>query len=197
MLPHTLSYRGYIPGVERDGIFWGKVLGLSDRISFEGETIQALTDDFHHAIDFYLEDCANTGRAPEPPPSGDLTLHLDPETHGAILAAASAAGKRPDQWPAACDCRRAVRSGSALPSAQAALCWLAPGPAWLRDSPPIGPRIQRSALEIAAMQAIKLSAHIGSDPELRISSHRQRPRHHLVRLSSGCLRRVSAAAAGS
>jgi predicted HicB family RNase H-like nuclease len=103
MLPHTLSYRGYIASVERDerdGIFWGKVLGLSDRISFEGETIQALTNDFHHAIDLDLEDCANTGRAPEPPPSGDLTLHLDPEAHRAILAAASAAGKRPDQWAA-------------------------------------------------------------------------------------------------
>lgn len=103
MTPKTLTYLGYIASVERDerdGIFWGKVLGLSDRISFEGETIQALTDDFHHAIDFYLDDCANTGRTPEPPPSGDLTLHLDPATHGAILAAARSAGKRPDQWAA-------------------------------------------------------------------------------------------------
>ncbi|WP_295880996.1 type II toxin-antitoxin system HicB family antitoxin [uncultured Thiohalocapsa sp.] len=103
MTPSTLSYKGYIATVEydpRDGIFWGKVLGMADRISFEGETLQALTDDFHNAIDFYLTDCANTGRNPEPPPSGDMTLHLDPETHGAILVAATAAGKTPDQWAA-------------------------------------------------------------------------------------------------
>jgi len=103
MTPNILSYRGYVANVEldeRDGIFWGKVLGLTDRITFEGETLDTLTEDFHHAIDFYLEDCANTGRRPEPPPTGDLTLHLDPETHGAILAAAKAAGKRPDQWAA-------------------------------------------------------------------------------------------------
>jgi predicted HicB family RNase H-like nuclease len=103
MTPKTLTYLGYIASVERDerdGIFWGKVLGLSARISFEGQTIQALTEDFHHAVDHYLEDCAETGRTPEPPPSGHLTLHLDPETHGAILAAGSVAGKRPDQWAA-------------------------------------------------------------------------------------------------
>jgi predicted HicB family RNase H-like nuclease len=103
MTARTLSYKGYIATIEcdeRDHIYWGKVLGMTDRITFEGETLQALTDDFHNAIDFYLADCANTGRTPEPPPTGDLTLHLDPETHGAILAAATAAGKAPDQWAA-------------------------------------------------------------------------------------------------
>ena len=49
---------------------------------------------------FYLEDCANTGRTPEKPLSGDLMLHIDPEMHGAVLAAAKAAGKSPDQWAA-------------------------------------------------------------------------------------------------
>lgn len=101
MTPTILSYRGYVASVafdERDGIFWGKVLGVTDRITCEGDTVAALTEDFHHAIDFYLADCANTGRPPEPPLSGDLTLHVGPETHGAILAAASAAGQHPDQW---------------------------------------------------------------------------------------------------
>jgi len=101
MTPNTLTYRGYVASVEfdaRDGVFWGKVLGLVDRITFEGETVKELTEDFHHAIDFYLEDCAKTGRTPENPLSGDLMLHIDPEMHGAILAAAKAAGKSPDQW---------------------------------------------------------------------------------------------------
>ena len=103
MTPNTLSYRGYIASVEfdaRDAIFWGKVLGLVDRITFEGETVEDLTNDFHNAIDFYLKDCADTGRTPEEPLSGSLTLHVDPEMHGAILAAARAAGKSADQWAA-------------------------------------------------------------------------------------------------
>lgn len=103
MTARTQSYKGYIATIERDerdGIFWGKVLGTTDSITFEGETLQELTNDFHNAIDFYLADCANTDRTPAPPPTGNITLHLDPETHGAILAAATAAGKAPDQWAA-------------------------------------------------------------------------------------------------
>ncbi len=103
MTSSTLSYRGYAATVQfdaRDGIFWGKVLGLVDRITFEGKTVEELTKDFQRAIDFYLEDCANTGRTPEKPLSGDLMLHIDPEMHGAVLAAARAAGKSPDQWAA-------------------------------------------------------------------------------------------------
>lgn len=100
---NTLTYRGYFATVEfdaRDGIFWGKVLGLVDSITFDGQTVTKLVTDFHHAIDFYLEDCAKTGRRPETPLSGDLILHLEPEIHGAVLAAARAAGKSTDQWAA-------------------------------------------------------------------------------------------------
>ena len=52
---NTLTYRGYFATVEfdaRDGIFWGKVLGLVDRITFEGQTVTELVTDFHQAIDF-------------------------------------------------------------------------------------------------------------------------------------------------
>jgi predicted HicB family RNase H-like nuclease len=101
MTPNTLSYRGYVASVEfdaRDGVFWGKVLGLVDSITFEGETVRELTEDFHNGIDFYLTDCAKTGRTPERPLSGDLILHIAPEVHGAVLAAARAAGKSADQW---------------------------------------------------------------------------------------------------
>ena len=103
MTPNTLSHRGYVASVEfdaRDGVFWGKVLGLVDSITFEGETVRELTEDFHNAIDFYLTDCAKTGRPPERPLSGDLTLHISPEVHGSVLAAAKAAGKSADQWAA-------------------------------------------------------------------------------------------------
>jgi predicted HicB family RNase H-like nuclease len=57
MTARTLSYKGYVATIERDerdDIYWGKVLGMTDRITFEGETLQALADDFHNAIDFYL-----------------------------------------------------------------------------------------------------------------------------------------------
>ena len=100
MTPNTLSYRGYVASVEfdaRDGVFWGKVLGLVDSITFEGETVRELTEDFHNGIDFYLADCAKTGRAPERPLSGDLILNIAPEVHSAVLAAARVSEKSADQ----------------------------------------------------------------------------------------------------
>ena len=55
----SMNYKGYTARIEfseNDGVFWGKVLGLppSTSISFEGETVAQLTQDFHNAVDFYI-----------------------------------------------------------------------------------------------------------------------------------------------
>jgi predicted HicB family RNase H-like nuclease len=58
---NAMTYNGYTARIEfdeRDNIFWGKVLGIQDSITFEGETVAQLSEDFHNAIDFYLSDCA-------------------------------------------------------------------------------------------------------------------------------------------
>jgi predicted HicB family RNase H-like nuclease len=46
----------------------------------------------------FLEDCKAQGIAPEKPASGKLMLRVPPETHGAALVAAQAAGKSLNQW---------------------------------------------------------------------------------------------------
>ena len=66
----SMTYKGYFARVEfdpRENIFVGHVLGVSDRISFQGETVTELTDDFHQAVDHYLEDCVKNGRDPQSP----------------------------------------------------------------------------------------------------------------------------------
>lgn len=98
---NVMAYNGYLARVEydpRDNIFVGHVLGVSDRISFHGETVAELTADFHQAVDHYLDDCAKTGRAPEKPASGKLMLRIRPEVHAAVGIAAAAAGKSINQW---------------------------------------------------------------------------------------------------
>ena len=99
----TMNHRGYTARVEfdpRDNIFWGKVLGLPDSVSitFEGDTVADLIKDFHNAVDFYIEDCAKTGREPIKPASGKLMLRVPPEVHGSALIAAQSAGKSLNQW---------------------------------------------------------------------------------------------------
>lgn len=98
---NAMTYKGYTARIEfdpRDNIFWGKVLGIHTSISFEGETVAQLTDDFHNAIDFYLEDCANTGLSPQKPASGRLMLRVPPEIHAAALLSAQVSGKSLNQW---------------------------------------------------------------------------------------------------
>jgi predicted HicB family RNase H-like nuclease len=100
---NTLTYKGYTARVEfddRDNVFWGKVLGVDDGITFEGDTVAALTAGFHNAIEFYLADCTATGRSPQKPASGKLMLRVPPEVHSAALVAAQAAGKSLNQWAA-------------------------------------------------------------------------------------------------
>lgn len=98
---NAMTYKGYTARVEfdpRDSIFWGKVLGITDSITFEGETVADLTQDFHNAIDDYLKDSAATGRQAQKPASGKLMLRVPPEVHGSAIIAAQAAGKSLNQW---------------------------------------------------------------------------------------------------
>lgn len=98
-----MTYKGYTARIdfdEKDGIFWGKVLGLptNTSITFEGETVAQLTQDFHSAVDFYIADCAKAGKEALKPASGKLMLRVSPEVHSAALIAAQTHGVSLNQW---------------------------------------------------------------------------------------------------
>lgn len=64
----TMKYKGYIGSVEvseEDKFFVGKVLGIRSLISYEGENVQDLINDFHQAVDDYLNICLEKGLNPE------------------------------------------------------------------------------------------------------------------------------------
>ncbi|MBW2742373.1 MAG: type II toxin-antitoxin system HicB family antitoxin [Deltaproteobacteria bacterium] len=74
---NSMTYKGYFAKInfdERDSIFWGKVIGIKDSITFEGETVPQLTEDFK------------------------LTLRVSPGIHAEIAAAAAQAGKSLNKW---------------------------------------------------------------------------------------------------
>ena len=100
---NNMKYKGYFAKInfdDRDNIFWGKVVGIKDSITFEGETVSRLTEDFHNAIDHYLTDCEQEGRIPEKPYSGKLTLRVSPAIHAEIASAAAHTGKSLNKWVA-------------------------------------------------------------------------------------------------
>ncbi|MDR3630692.1 MAG: type II toxin-antitoxin system HicB family antitoxin [Desulfocapsaceae bacterium] len=98
---NTMNFKGYTAQIEfdeRDNIFIGRILGLRTIISFHGETVMELRNEFELAINDYLLDCAEQGISPEKPVSGKILLRVPPEVHGAALVAAKASGKSLNQW---------------------------------------------------------------------------------------------------
>lgn len=57
------EYRGYVGSVEyseEDGVFFGKLIGIRDLVSYEGETLELLEKDYREAVDFYLANAKNS-----------------------------------------------------------------------------------------------------------------------------------------
>ncbi|MEJ7639533.1 MAG: type II toxin-antitoxin system HicB family antitoxin [Singulisphaera sp.] len=67
-----MTYKGYTGSVEVDTeaeILFGRVVGLYDVITFQGETVAQARKAFQDSVDDYLEFCAERGEAPEKPAS--------------------------------------------------------------------------------------------------------------------------------
>lgn len=91
----TLKYKGFIGSTsfdDRRNRFTGRVLGIDSLISFEGESVQQLTESFHKAVDDYLVFCKKEGIGPRKSYSGTLNIRISPSTHNSIADYANAAG---------------------------------------------------------------------------------------------------------
>jgi predicted HicB family RNase H-like nuclease len=98
-----MTYKGQTARVEfdaRDDILVGRLVGITDVVSFHADSVADLRAAFEEAVDDYLETCAKLGKAPQQPASGRLMLRVPPEVHGAALVAAQAAGTSLNQWAA-------------------------------------------------------------------------------------------------
>lgn len=78
---NTIQYKGYLGRVEfseEDGIFYGKVMGIRSLISYEGENAKDLLDDFHGAVDDYLEICKSERKEPEVAYKENFNIPISP-----------------------------------------------------------------------------------------------------------------------
>lgn len=86
-MKNTMEYKGYIGSVEfseTDEVFFGKVLGIRALISYEGTSAKELIEDFHGAVDAYLEMCSETEEEPEKAYKGSFNIRISPELHKQI-----------------------------------------------------------------------------------------------------------------
>ena len=80
-----MKYKGYwaeIKYSDEDECFWGEIEGLKNTgISFEGENVKKLKQDFKDAIDTYLNSCKANNENPEKQCKGSLNVRLGTKLH--------------------------------------------------------------------------------------------------------------------
>ena len=102
-MKNAMTYKGYAARIEfdaEDRIFFGRLTGIRDIVTFHGQTVDELEAAFKDAVDHYLDTCAKLGDAPNKPYSGKLTLRIPPKVHAAIASAAETSGKSLNKWVA-------------------------------------------------------------------------------------------------
>lgn len=83
-----LKHKNYLGSVEysaEDDCLYGKVIGIRGLISYEGNSLDELKQDFYRAVDQYLELCKEEKKQPEIAFKGSFNVRIDPELHRNIV----------------------------------------------------------------------------------------------------------------
>lgn len=96
-----LTYKGYSAAVEfdaEDRLFFGRLNGIADMVTFHGESAAELVEAFEQAVDGYLAMSEQLGRAPQSPHVRRIVVRVPPEVHARAAALAQVEGKSLDIW---------------------------------------------------------------------------------------------------
>ena len=80
----VLTYRGFIGSVHfsaEDNVFFGKIEGINDLITFEGQTVDELITAFHYVVDEHINDCEKENYSLERSYKGSFNVRISPELH--------------------------------------------------------------------------------------------------------------------
>lgn len=79
-----LQYKDYYATVHfsaEDEVFYGKIIGINDLVSFEGTTVKELKIAFEEAVEDYLETCRELKRKPDKTYKGSFNVRIPSELH--------------------------------------------------------------------------------------------------------------------
>lgn len=100
-MTETVKFKGYYGSVElsiEDDCLHGRLLGIADIITYEGNTVHEIKAAFKEAVDDYLQLCKEIGKSPEKPYSGKVMFRIDPAVHAKAALAAQLKGVSLNQW---------------------------------------------------------------------------------------------------
>ena len=80
----VLIYKEYIGSVHfnaDDEVFFGKIEGVEDLITFEGNSVLEVKGAFEEAVNDYIELCKENGKKLEKSYKGSFNIRIAPEIH--------------------------------------------------------------------------------------------------------------------
>lgn len=96
MKENVLTYKGFMGSVNfsaEDEAFYGKIEGVNDLVTFEGETVKELTEAFHYVVDEHIKDCKEQNIEPEKSYKGSFNIRITPDLHRRLVISAKLKGE--------------------------------------------------------------------------------------------------------
>jgi len=95
MVDNFLKHNGFYGNVEysaADECFFGKIIGTTDLVTFEGDSVENLKQAFIEAVEDYLVLCQEVGKEPQKSYKGSFSIRISPDLHRKAAAIASRHG---------------------------------------------------------------------------------------------------------
>jgi predicted HicB family RNase H-like nuclease len=80
----VLQYKDFIGSVHfsaDDGVFFGKIAGINDLITFEGTNVNEIKEAFQEAVEDYIDICKQTGKPLQKSYKGSFNVRIAAELH--------------------------------------------------------------------------------------------------------------------
>ncbi len=87
-MKNTIEYKNYLGSVEysdEDEIFYGKILGIRDLVSYQGESVKELKMSFQESVEDYLQACKSSNKIPEKSFKGSFNVRIDADLHRLVF----------------------------------------------------------------------------------------------------------------
>ncbi|MCL2004266.1 MAG: type II toxin-antitoxin system HicB family antitoxin [Oscillospiraceae bacterium] len=95
-MKNAMNYKGYYGSVEfsdEDDVFFGRIIGINDRIMYEGDTVKNLRRHFEESVEDYLSICVQLGKEPEKTYRGTFNVRITPALHRNLALFSASRGK--------------------------------------------------------------------------------------------------------
>lgn len=79
-----LQYKEYYAEIHfssEDEVFYGKIIGISDLVNFEADSVKGLKRSFKEAVEDYLESCKELNKEPDKTYKGSFNVRIPSSLH--------------------------------------------------------------------------------------------------------------------